>query len=152
MMWKHLDNLHAIAVVHRRFPNFGLSSCSLWRRHGFTWISQQVTGLWSHFPRCTPALGAYFPLRFFNSGKLQTSVACSCDKTNTWLSVTQGQLFFSEMPLCCCQRWNEKVLANKSLRSHFSLAAWNGDFGQHLLRCHAELYLCQQVIKKLKRS
>lgn len=62
MMWKPLANLHAIAVVHRRFPNFGLSSRSLWRRHGFTWTSQQATGLWSHFPRCSPALRAYFPL------------------------------------------------------------------------------------------
>lgn len=91
----------------------------------------------------------FSPRRSFDSGKLHTC----CDETCTWFTVSQGQLFFSELPLCFFLRWNEKVLANRSLRSHFCFWLQEmGDFAQTLLRCNAELYLCQQVIKKLKRS
>lgn len=93
-------------------------------------------------------LSTFSPRRFFSSGKLCTSVAWSCDETNTWFSVTQDQLFFSEMALCRCLRWNEKVLANKSRRSHFCFGCWQWRF----CLTFAKVYLCQQVSEKLKRS
>lgn len=152
MMGKRLANLHAIAVVHRRFPNFGLSSRSLWRRHGLTWISQQVTGLWSHFPRCSLALRAYFHLVGSSIAESFTHLlpvvaiihVIHCDSRPAIL-LQDASLLLPKV------EWKSAGQQRFAL-SFLFLAAGNGDFARPLLRCKAESYLCQQVIKKLKRS